>query len=311
MILFRGSNIRRGIDEIIDSIPGQDPSAPVHSISELLSFNIAKVSIRDIEYVVRKLSRYSFLGPICTMRIILDSLLRLYSSQREGHDLSSILRIALHLYNELYNSNRDSITSHFVQLLSNMEASIATAGYSMFMQDSILYARSKIKKVYALEGYPIYPGRTLAVSLKKAGIDVYHVPDEYAFWAVHMSNITVIPVYGVSTDGGLVSDLSASILTHTAKEHGVKVVGLGSPLFQCTPARDALKPTNVVFVKNIRKGRSTRKVEFAAFEWVHPEAFDILITPDGVYTSLTAEDIERSTMRIVDSFKEVLAKVLG
>ena len=310
MILFRGSNIRRRIDEIIDSIPGQDPSTPVYSISEILSSNIAKVSIRDIEYVVRKLSKYSFLGPICTMRTILDSLLRLYTS-REGRDLSSILRIALHLYSELYNSNSDSITSHFVQLLSNTEASIATVGYSTFMQDSILYARSKIKTVYVLEGYPIYPGRTLAASLKKAGIEVYHVPDEYAFWAVHKSNMTVIPIYGVSIDGGLVSDLSASILAHTAREYGVKVVGLGSPLFECTPTRDALKPTNVVFVKNIRRGRTSRRVEFTAFEWVHPGVFDIFVTPDGVYTSLTVEDIERSTMRIVGSFEEVLAKVLG
>ncbi|MCE4602230.1 MAG: hypothetical protein F7C08_00755 [Desulfurococcales archaeon] len=285
MILF-GSRIRRELEELLDSIPGQDPGEVALSLLELMAENAGKIGGREVDMVLEGLSRFSFIGTLCTLHMLLKGVAEDgFNNRGFRHVLGMMYRI----YSEIYNASQDAIQSYFLQALGH-DSRVAATGYSKSLATTLLYGRSKIRALYTIEGYPLKPGKMLAAELRKAGVQAYHVPEDFTYWVVSNSTVVVIPVYGVSGRGWMTVDMGGAILAYTASEKGVEILGLTHPLFTCRPSEDALLPHRVILTRRLKRQETT--VRFSAYEHLDPSVVDKLVTPEGVIRGVDSQELE-------------------
>ncbi|MEB3861364.1 MAG: hypothetical protein GSR84_04000 [Desulfurococcales archaeon] len=303
MILF-GSKIRRELEELIDSIPGQDPGEVALSLLELMVENAGKIKSRELGVVQEGLARFSFIGTICTLHTLLKGIAGDGDKKRVKHILGMIYRI----YSEMYNASQDAVQSYLLQALVH-DSRIATTGYSRSLATTLLYGRSKIRTLYAIEGHPLKPGKMLAAELRKAGVQAYHVPEDFTYWVVSNSTVAIIPVYGISTRGWMTVDIGGAILAYTAREKGIEVLGLTHPLFPCRPSEDALLPHRVILTRRLKKQDTT--IRFSAYEHLDPSILDKLVTPEGVLHEVDITELEEMVENGSRKLEAIVRDVLG
>ncbi len=292
--IFPGSKAKREIEEVIESALTQDPSMIPLTLAETLYKNSSKLSDSFLLKVMDDLSKFTFIGGLCLLYHMLRAASESKISMiREKSPL--IYRMLL----EMHSAEDSSVQAYFLQHLSN-DSSIAVTGYNSSLINSLLYSRSKIKVVYALEGYPLNPGKKLASELRKAGMDSYHIPDDYVYWVLKRVDVAIIPVYGISGKGWLTTDSGGVLLGYTARWAGVKTVGITIPLAPCTPPKGALKPSRVLLERRI--GKERRRLRFNAYEHVSPDILDYVVTNIGVLKMDSGESIiDAAKARVADT----------
>lgn len=303
MILFR-SKISRELEELLDSIPGQDPGEVSFQILEFLVKNAKKIRPGDIEKAVGELSRFSFIGPMCVLFNILRSVV---GDKFDKKIFKDKIGMVYRIYSEMYNANQDALQSYFLQALKH-DSVVATTGYSRSLSTALLYGRSKIRTVYVIEGFPLKPGKMLAVELRKAGMQSYHIPEDFVYWMVNNSTVAVIPVYGISSKGWLTVDIGGTLLAYTAKEKGIEVIGLTLPLFTCKAHEDALLPNRVIMTRRMKKRERT--IRFAAYDHLNPEILDKLVTYEGITYEVGGEELASAATQGARQISTIINEVL-
>ena len=289
--MFKG-RIRDVFEDFIDSLVYLDPDSFISELIERLIESRAVVTRRDLDSIIKAFKDKAYFGPACVI-VKLASKISFYKG---GPSLLEALMRLSRIYEEQY----DRIYSALNGFLG-YEESIGTIGYSKGLLDSILYSRSKVKVVYALESYPIRSGKMLVSELRREGVKAYYIPDEAVLWVASKASKVLVPVYGSTSDGYTVVEPGGFALATVAKEVGIPVVGIYLPVARCVSVDSSL-------IKRDNELSISKKfnVKVAPFDIVKPKYYDVFVTHDGVVKA--SEEIMKELSGLVD---QVIKAVIG
>ena len=288
--MFRG-RIHEVIQEVVDSLVYLDPDSLISDLVErLMESRVVAVTRRDLNFIARVFQDKTYFGPACIINRLSKAILSRGGRPRFTDGLIRLSRVLEEQYDRLY-----SVLNGFL----DYDESIGVVGYSRGLLDSLLYSRSKIKVVYALESYPVRSGKMLVSQLRRENVRAYYVPDESVLWVASRASKVIIPVYGSTSDGYTVVEPGGFALASTARHIGTPVIGVYPPTARCmgVESENITRSHEVSILKRF-------KVRVAPFDLVKPEYYDRLITHEGV--AVPRKGIVEELSGLVDSVIEAI-----
>jgi len=135
---------------------------------------------------------------------------------------------------------RDSASSLVGEVLSESRLLLASPGVATYR--AALALRAKAGVVRVPEAYPLGRGVRVAEALHDEGVRAVYVPDFLRARIVGGSDVVIVPLYGVTSDGLAVTDAGVAPVVEAAWEHEKKVylVGVESSLQETVGSAELL-----------------------------------------------------------------------
>lgn len=106
------------------------------------------------------------------------------------------------------------------------DSGVLTLSWSSNVQDALLMAGNKLRRVFVAESRPMNEGLLLARQLGQAGIPTTLLPDAAMGWALDKVSLILLGADGVLQDGSLANKMGSSLLALAARERGIPVYSI-------------------------------------------------------------------------------------
>jgi len=188
------------------------------------------------------------------------------------------------------------------EILSGSTAAVPTGG--LLLEKVLFEVRAKLDGMLVPMGEPLLLGAKFAAKMHKSGINSLYVPDSARGWLVSKSDFTIIPLYGLTLEGHIVTEPGTLPLVRQAwdQEKRVFAVGPRTAFYPVERAGDLLASSLVDLGGGLR---------VRAADIVDPDEGPVFLATDREVLRVSKDFLVEEAKHVREALEEMAMNVLA
>jgi len=285
-----------------------DPYEVGSYVRKLVAEYIGKRRPDDLIYVLEELLEvrrmFPFNGFIASITYVIESIVddvvQLRVPKRHMRQaMETLVRLYERADEEFVRRSAHMLSS---EILSGSTAALPTGG--LLLEKVLFEVRAKLEGMLVPMGEPLLLGAKFAARMHKSGINSLYVPDSARNWLVSKSDFTIIPLYGLTVEGHIVTEPGTLPLVRLAwdQEKRVFAVGPRTAFYPVERAADLLASSMV----DIGGGLHVR-----AADLVDPDEGEVFLATDREVLRVSKEFLVEEAKHVREALEEMAMNVLA